>query len=173
MTVSAAPVTKKKAQSIAHDFLAQQGLSIARNSGPMKVRGKVNSSHEDQPEFFVFNADHQRGFVIVSGDDRTIPVLGYTTEGSFDSGNIPVQLQDMLDVYAEEIKALGKSRAVSNTADRPVYPTISPLLSTLWGQDYPYNKSCPVYDNKTCVTGCVPTATAMVMNYYQYPSATI
>lgn len=35
-----------------------------------------------------------------------------------------------------------------------------------WGQSFPYNKYCP--DN--CPTGCVATATAIIMRHYGYPA---
>ena len=42
-----------------------------------------------------------------------------------------------------------------------------------WNQEAPYNNACPVIDGVHCPTGCVATAFAQVMKYYNYPSATI
>ena len=39
--------------------------------------------------FYVFNADGRQGFVIVSADDRTEPILGYSDQGSLDMENLP------------------------------------------------------------------------------------
>lgn len=54
--------------------------------------------------------------------------------------------------------------------------TIGPLLKVTWDQTYPYNKyvqkECPYttsYNGKAPV-GCVATATAQIMSYWQYPS---
>ena len=53
---------------------------------------------------------------------------------------------------------------------------IEPLIKTNWYQIVPYYNECPLYDGadtsltgKRCMTGCTATATAQVMNYYQWP----
>ncbi len=48
---------------------------------------------------------------------------------------------------------------------------VKPMLSTRWGQGAPYNNSCPTAPSSSnhCLTGCVATAMAQVMKYYQYP----
>jgi len=44
-----------------------------------------------------------------------------------------------------------------------------PLCSTSWHQHEPYNNFCPMGDEGTSVVGCVATAAAQVMAYYQWP----
>ncbi|MDM7917448.1 MAG: C10 family peptidase [Candidatus Eisenbacteria bacterium] len=44
-----------------------------------------------------------------------------------------------------------------------------PLLSTEWHQSFPYNLLCPQGDGGQCVVGCVATAAAQVLRYYQWP----
>ena len=49
----------------------------------------------------------------------------------------------------------------------------SPILSTNWGQNEGYNNLCPnlgCSGNGHAPTGCVATAMAQVMKYYEYPS---
>lgn len=36
-------------------------------------------------DYFVFNVSGNKGFVIVSGEDRALPVFGYSDEGAFGS----------------------------------------------------------------------------------------
>lgn len=45
------------------------------------------------------------------------------------------------------------------------------MLKTTWGQNAPYNSLCPLAPGKNvhCKTGCVATAMAQVMKYYEYP----
>ena len=43
---------------------------------------------------------------------------------------------------------------------------VGPLLQTHWDQDSPYNMQCP----SGTVTGCVATAMAQVMKYWNYPT---
>ena len=51
---------------------------------------------------YVFNTPN--GFVIVSADDCATPILGYSNEGQFDMENIPIQLQDYLQGFVEQIQ---------------------------------------------------------------------
>lgn len=53
-----------------------------------------------------------------------------------------------------------------------IKPEVSPLLSTQWGQNAPYNRFCPSVPGREahCKTGCVATAMAQVMKFYNYPS---
>ena len=44
------------------------------------------------------------------------------------------------------------------------------MLTTTWGQEAPYYNATPMVDGKQCVTGCVATALAQILNYYQYPA---
>lgn len=50
--------------------------------------------------------------------------------------------------------------------------TKGPLLSTTWGQNCGYNSYCPSFSDGPCgraVTGCVATAMAQLMKYWNYP----
>ena len=44
-----------------------------------------------------------------------------------------------------------------------------PLLTSSWYQGVPYNDYCPWGDGGRCVVGCVATATAQVMKFWEWP----
>ena len=46
---------------------------------------------------------------------------------------------------------------------------VEPLISTQWDQDAPYNELCPIIDGEHVWAGCVATAMAQLMNYYEWP----
>ncbi len=52
-------------------------------------------------------------------------------------------------------------------AQQQPHIVVAPLLKTSWSQWAPYNNLCP----KDCPTGCVITATAQIMNYWQCPKS--
>ena len=55
-----------------------------------KINLNLNkSSPKDVPLFYVFNAHNNNGFVIVSGDDNVVPILGYSINGNYDNSNLP------------------------------------------------------------------------------------
>lgn len=52
---------------------------------------------------YVFNVADGGGFVIVSNDDATIPILGYSDNGSIDPNHMPDNLRAWLQGYADQI----------------------------------------------------------------------
>lgn len=118
---------------------------------------------------YIFN-NNPAGYIIVSADDCAVPLLGYSETEAFDTQNIPSQLRWWLDFYANEINYAATHPSVSRAAAaRPNRDAISPLLTTLWNQSAPYNNDCPMYGSSRSVTGCVATAMAQAMKYYNWP----
>lgn len=132
--------------------------------------------------YYVYTTGQGKGFVIVSGEDTTYPILGYATEGLFESGQMPDNLTHWLRFYEEEITyAAGVNEEataeikqqwadlLSDRAATSITPAV--LLSTAnWDQSTPYNDLCPTdtTGNKT-VTGCVATAMGIAMKYHNWP----
>ena len=178
---TADPVTKSAAQQAAESFMAKRGmknangLSLTYQARPTSSRGKAAPAAN--AFYYVFNNSEQGGFVIVSGDDATEQILGYSDSGTFDSENIPASMQELLDGYKQEIsyareKGLSKSRsAASGEMDEPARQVIAPLISSVWNQRTPYNLQCFTTDGQQAVTGCVATALAQVMYYHKWPQS--
>ena len=53
--------------------------------------------------YYVFNVNTNDGFVIVSGDDIVIPILGYSDKGTWDVNNIPPAIEEWMDNYKQQI----------------------------------------------------------------------
>ena len=144
------------------------------------------SARAQQPEkadaFYVFNAEDNQGYVIISADDRTQEVLGYAEYGNLDETTMPENMKWWLEDIARQIEALGTTlKPAVRNATRASMSAIEPLIKTEWGQDGPYNNMCPDgnhvdfdeagYDTSNrCITGCVATAMAQVMYYWQWPN---
>lgn len=45
------------------------------------------------------------------------------------------------------------------------------LETAKWDQTSPYNNLCRTYDGRTALTGCVPTAYAILMQYHKWPES--
>lgn len=116
--------------------------------------------------YYIFNAEESSGFVIVSGDERTEAILGYSTEGNINAQNMPENMKAWLKGYEAQIKALP---ADFMPAKLPTHPAVEPLLSCHWNQGAPYNLQCPEKNGRHCVTGCVATAIAQIMYYWKWP----
>lgn len=46
---------------------------------------------------------------------------------------------------------------------------VGPLLTSSWHQGSPYYNLCPMGDGGRCVVGCVATATAQILKYWNWP----
>src|ERR1019366_3239590 len=136
-------------------------------------------------DFYVFDISPVKGFVIISADDNSKPVIGYSTETNFSTGFEHTGLQNWVNKASSKIyKAIQLNVAatteITNTWSayaQGVKPAglkrviVSPLLTTTWNQDPYYNSMCPynTTDGQYCVTGCVATAMAQIMKYWNYP----
>lgn len=128
------------------------------------------------PYYYVFNASGAKGYVMVSGDDRILPVLGYSTDGAFDPANIPANMQGWFEGYEKQIDyvlsqpGITLPAATDNLHSRDAFPDhIDPMITTEWSQDAPYNDLCPMDGNARSVTGCVATSMSQLMYYHKWP----
>lgn len=181
-SVNAKVRTSSEAQAIARQhFATPQATSRAASPGIVRtisaseifLQAKTRSGISGEP-FYVLVASNG-SHVIVSGDDRMTPVLGYSDKG-FDKDNINVALKDLLSIYCTiydniQLKGGSMAQAPQSYSTRGFPASVSSLLAgTEWNQLEPYNNMCPILDNgKRAYTGCVATATAMVMHYHKYP----
>lgn len=127
------------------------------------------------------------GFALISYSANTPVVLAYGDQ-PFDPANPSPEFLYLLDVYEQAVEAAERgdeaapfaAEAESNPADDlgtpendETWPNVSPMLTTTWAQGSPYYDQCPIFYNTSsrCVTGCVATAMAQVLNYYKMPKA--
>lgn len=166
MAMNAAPLTPAEA------------LQRSRLSSPAKVQGMADSSpvlaatvrHEGTPAIYIFNKADNKGFMVLSADDTSVPVLGYCDQGQIptDASQMPDGLSYWLQCLAEDVSlnaSAGGKVFVKPTA-QTAKASIAPLIHTKWNQDAPYNNKCPKVGSKATYTGCVATAFAQVLNYY-------
>lgn len=168
------PVMQYTAQTVAGNFYKQTfktapvGLTLAY----------IEYANDGAPVYYIFNLT--KGFVIVSAEDAAHPVLGYSNQGQYvvPTGNNNVAW--WMHCRKDEI-TFARKQNMAATADisaewngyinnidkntHSVMTVIGPLLQTNWNQGGPYNNDCP----GGSVTGCVATAMAQVMGYWQYP----
>lgn len=116
------------------------------------------------------------GFAVIAVDDRFNAVLGYADDPFVIEKMPPALLWwiETMNVSLENLLAAGDVAANELPTDMGLAETVSPLLTTQWNQDTPYNDQCPTYTSgettKHYVTGCVATAMAQVMYYHRYPT---
>jgi len=192
-TVYGTQVGESKARTVGQNFLVRTDLSMVLKNSPVldlvytstSVTGMAGNTSVTC--FYVFTLGSGQGFVIVAGDDKSTPVLGYSADRSFDAGNIPPHVASWLQWYEKEIVwAIENDIQVSDqvqtswrdllsgniTSDDGNTRSVTPLLQTQWDQSPNYNALCP-FDNQYqqyTVTGCVATAMAQVMKFWNEPA---
>lgn len=171
----AGPVDLEQARAKAAKFMKKQSngtvvLSETPEYAPARSIKGVPTDVKT-PAYYVFNAEAENGYVIISGDDRTDEILGYATNGSFDLDNMPENVKAWLQGYAEQIGML--ETYVQPKQNAPLHSeqwtAITPLVKTQWDQASPYNNMCPVHEGERSMTGCTATAMAQVMKYHEWP----
>lgn len=133
---------------------------------------KTQTTETGAPAVYVFERTDRNGYLVLSADDSALPLLGYSDEGSFPD-RLPAAMQWWLEEYARQIEyASSHPTAMSiprKESEKPERKAIEPMLKTSWDQDAPYNSQCPKYGATETYTGCVATAMAQVMKYWEYP----
>lgn len=180
----AGPRSYQQAKAIAQRQAAMLGIEMdAEVSASAKVAPRMSVSSAVSPSatcYYVFANGEDKGFTIVSGDDRMPEVVGYSAQGTYDPDRLPANYVGFMKAYQETVEALlkgdaqvsgGLAEARQWRAERASSAAVAPLLGSIkWNQREPYNNMCPSYNGTNrSVTGCVATAMAQVMMYYQYP----
>lgn len=174
----AAPVDPATAKSYAQNFwrlsCPQRAAADFRNVAP-----EAGFDH-----LYIFNNQNGSGFVIISADDAAIPVLGYSDANNFDATQLPDNLRFWLSGYNRVIREIADANVAAtpevaqqwNNLAEGRFPVeqlrdaVSPMLTTTWDQGAPYNGSCPGTSNNRSATGCVATAMAQVMKFWNWPA---
>lgn len=172
-------VSVDEALLAAKHFLASDSQSGKRKANAAgKLSLAYTASYGNKNNFYIFNEnDADGGFVIVSGDQRTEAILGYTESGNFDEQQMPDNMRAWLNDYAQQIKALdGISNEVAFVSAEKApssKPIVNPLVQTKWNQNAPYNGQSFKINGEPTATGCVATAMAQIMSLWRYPLTTL
>jgi hypothetical protein len=157
------------------------------------VTSEFVEKFQDKVVYYAFNVNH-RGFVIIAADDVCFPVIAFSFESSYSPSEQASEFAYWMNLRKEEIAynienniPAGEEGTTMwqrlNTTDptqllNRTYksnPDISPLITTLWDQGFPYNELCPAHSSCAnfdghVTTGCIATAMAQIMFYWRWPN---
>lgn len=179
--MNAKPVSLKTAQKVAENFFKMNSAGNV-NSITLAYKGLAQNG---AVIYYAFNINNNQGFVIVTGDDAVSPVIGYSNEGNFIVPDKGTTIGNWLAKRNDEINFIQQQNIVAdaktsnewsnyinyNAANRSgnnstTATSLAPLVKTKWNQSPYYNAMCP----GGSVTGCVATAMAQIMRYWNYPA---
>jgi hypothetical protein len=143
------------------------------------------------PLYFVFNSNHEKGFVLVSAEKSYYPVIAYSTENRFIVDNQAKHIRSWMRQYEKQIKYLRDNQIEQEndiallwnkydvSEDEFVQThamkvkAVDPLVGDiLWDQDNGWNELCPEDGGGPgghVYAGCVATAMGIIMKYWNYP----
>lgn len=160
----------------------EEALKRAGKHGPARIgsleRPNLVATLETPsaiPAIYIFSHGGSEGSLFLSADDSAPAVLGYTDQNIGSISEMAPNLQWWLKQYVRQIEFMQTEGTEESKGDKVEkedndWSRIEPMVMTKWSQDAPYWDQCPEFHGQRCVTGCVATAMAQVMNYFQYPS---
>lgn len=137
----------------------------------------------------------KNGWVLVSADDRTVPIFAYSTTSKFEINDLSPTMRDWLRHFNESVYDVIKTNnqrkrvkykwnKILNENIEKTEKAVEPLLKTFWGQSasndggvchaYNYNvgktnENCSCLGDKHCPAGCVAVAVGQIMRYWAHP----
>lgn len=185
-------VPRKDAEKVAKSHYYQSIGSIKSvNWDDIKLICLLDPTENSAHEFYVFNINGDEGYVIVSSENKIIPILAYSFEGGFNFGNMAPGQKDFLQYFDDCISIAVDEEMIISEKTSSEWDNLlhyvpgssfkqklaSPnLLKNInWDQGWPYNAQCPADVNATYTSGhvpvgCVATAMLQVMKYYNWPA---
>jgi hypothetical protein len=193
---SAAPVALNVAQKAAVNFYSQNTAKSVLTS----TLAYTENDASGVPLYYIFNINDKDGWVIITGEDASRPILGYSTEGNWVDPYKGTSIYFWMQYRKQQLQYIRTNnftgsqevasewaRYINNTEDkktRKVMVAMGPLCQSSWDQQYspyPYNYFCPpstktITDayganyNGQSYTGCVATTMSQIMRYWSYPA---
>jgi len=173
-------ISIEKAQLVAKNAIIKNNLY----SQDFSIESVYILEEDSVPLIYAINIK-EKGFVLVSADDRVFPLLGYSFNHYYSEDNHPIQFDDMIDYFKKQIMYVIDNNVIktqevkdnwslylSDNIEFENTRNVDPLMSTNWDQGHSWNDYCPE-DNQgpggNAYAGCVATAAAMVMKYWNHP----
>lgn len=168
---------------------AQKAADNYRNHIRPQQTSTVSSSYTQTKDgmavYYIFNYT-EGGFVIVSAQRSSKPIIAYSFENPFDFKMSNPALKSWMKCYETEIYLAAQPEAKTQASTIKMWEDlennrlvqqkstsgVEPLLTSKWGQAAYYNNFCPIDNDASgyhTPTGCVATAMAQVMYYHRHP----
>lgn len=179
------PINKKTALLVANKWINKNQQKNTK-SAQENVASIKEVYYENSLVYYLINFNGG-GFVIVSADDATKPILGYSDKGTFDTSLDTPQMNDLLNAYKSFVYESAKAQKVnrkkvtksawnkilnpSKNKGQKRITTIAPFMDDiLYTQSSGFERFCPSDNDGQAIVGCVATAMSQVMRYWEFPS---
>ncbi len=189
LTSRADGVSENQARQLAAAFFYER-LSQYQTLSPddISIRSTYLEKSGETPVYFVFNMSPD-GFIAISAVASAHPVLCYSFRGAYSLSHQPDNFRAWMKQYRDAL-AFSAANPVAGAESHPLWDRYTgrdpeplspfsgrdrlPMLTTTWDQGSYYNEMCPadpLGPSGHCVTGCVATTLAQLMNYVRWPDS--
>lgn len=185
--IFAKDIPLSKAEKVAKNFYFEKASVFGYKINYSDII--INETYKVENAYYVFN--FSEGWVVVSAEDATSPVLGYNMDGTYPTNEqINYNFSSWMQHYVDQYNYIKENNIIADkdissqwdkyinsepqqllAANRDV---TTPLLTALWNQDAPYNLLCPEDEagpGGHVYVGCVATAMSQIMHYWRYPNS--
>ncbi len=180
----------KTAEKVALHFYFKQHNCFKGNihSDEIQIKESFTEKQEGEEVIYIFNIS-PGGFVIIPAEKAIEPVLGYSFEGAYNPDKSHSNVSAWLQTYKNKVSYLKENKIKVNKTLETKWvdllnknnnskpnpgdtKDVDPLVSALWGGDFPYNIHCPedpLGSGGYCYVGPVGVAMGQIMYYWRYP----
>lgn len=181
-------------QNDSYKISKETAFMVSQNFMPEATKGEIIGA--DIKSYFTINSKNSQesihvinfsngGFTLVSGDKRAVPVLAWSNEDEFNIDYMAPATKMWIDKYLEQLDIIENNNIQASPQVNELWKQVltgtyvnnakgvSRLVYTKWNQDWPYNMFTPEHPqgpNGHTYTGCVATAMAQIMKYWEYPT---
>lgn len=201
-SVWTAPITSQQAETAVKAWLATDARPLGAGLGG-KISGRTESYEADDGQlcYFVVYLE-PAGFVILPADDLAEPIVCFTATGRYDPSDgsplsslvtkdlaIRLRQAHQSEASAREgqglpahaVRARGRWARFQLNAEQLLAPPtsvsdvrVAPLIQSRWSQSTECGSNCyNYYTPNHYVCGCVATAQAQLMRFWQYPTGSV
>jgi len=155
-------IANEKGLKFATDFFRnKQSVGIQKApSSASSVQLVYESADSVKNELSVYQASGN-GFILVTGVGDNFQVVGYSSSGTFEKDNLPIQLKGLIARY----ESTPSSQFSGISAAENATVIVEPLLNVAGIHLNQFNHA----EVGNCPTGCVATAMAQILAFHKYP----
>ena len=132
--------------------------------------------------FYIFHLSPQ-GFIIISADDRSHPLLGYSFKNNFSTSGMPSNLLYLFNLFKSEIYTISLSSDSQSLEMKDLWNNyltgenlilgsrnIEPMIDAQFNQGGAWNDVVTQYIGDSVPVGCVAVAMCQIMHFWSHPN---
>ena len=176
--ILSAPISNEQADRVAQNiFVEFSGLDI--ESYNVDYTDIINENNQDL--IFIYHLSPQ-GFIMISADNQTHPIIGYSFDNNLSIQNLPDNLSFVLNniksnIFINSNSISPRSNEISSDWNKYLGTTtpsrernVSPLIDAEFDQSGSWNNVLQDETGFNGPLGCVAISMGQILHYWEYPA---